>query len=762
MPIYYTYPADHQPIRTTLLDEPRYLRLGVESLKLRTADARGVVLDADVARSMRRGMASEEQMLELRADGSNTDHATVRIDAVAPGVFRVRFAMGRDVPDIVTPMTLPEFEKPVRCSVDEDGLTLAVRTADHALHVDLTRWAFTIVDAADGRQRFSAGGPERSYFNRWDSHSLGLCRDVDETFSIAVENFHLTRDEGVYGFGETFIGLNKFGQRIDLTNEDACGAMTRRIYKSVPFYISTRGYGVYVNQPARMTFDVGSRIASDVQLSVDDDYLDYFVIVGDSMKHVLDRYTDITGKVPVPPKWSFGLWMSKITYESEDEVMRVARNLREKKLPADVIHLDTGWFETDWVCDLKFSKERFPDPRRMFDNLRDMGFRVSLWQQPYVRRESSMFQEGIDGGYFVKNAAGDLTPSPLRGVIDYTNPKAVKWHMDKFRALFDLGAAAIKTDFGERIPDDGIYHDGTPGHRMHNLYSILYNRAIFETTQHCTGDAIVWARSGTAGSQRYPLHWGGDNSPNFDNIEPSICGGLNLGLCGFSFWSQDIGGFLGQTTPELFTRWMQVGLLGSHARIHGRHDREPYRFGEETESISRRFLDLRARLMPYIWSVAHHSAAAGLPVMRPLVLEFERDRNVRDISNQFMLGPSLMVAPILEGSAVQRDVYFPGGCDWYDWWSRRRIAGGQWVAVDIPRDRTGLFVRENSIIPLGPANQYVDEHPLDRVDAQVFGGAVDTSFELMDDTMVTLMYDAASRTVTAPAARFDVNTTIHD
>jgi len=274
--------------------------------------------------------------------------------------------------------------------------------------------------------------------------------------------------------------------RAHLGVSDACGSMTPRMYKCVPFYVSTRGYGVYLNMPARSTFWFGTRITSNVQMAVEDDYLDYFVILGDSMKEVLDRYTGVTGKSPVPPKWSFGLWISKMTYESEAQVMDVAKELRARKLPADVIHLDTGWFEKNWICDLEFSKERFPGPKRMMDTLREMGFRVSLWQMPDIRKESKMFAEGLEKGYFVRHADGYLTPAPhRRATIDFTNPEAVAWYQDKLRRLFKLGASAIKTDFGEAAPDDGAYANGTRGHRMHNLYPLLYNKAAFGATDPC-------------------------------------------------------------------------------------------------------------------------------------------------------------------------------------------------------------------------------------------------------------------------------------
>ncbi|MHC4873529.1 MAG: TIM-barrel domain-containing protein [Planctomycetota bacterium] len=727
--------------RSRLLEEIDVMRTGVTALKEHSSDKHSITFDAATIETIRGGTASDQDMFDL-VEGKSGPGMTVKIEAVRAGIFRLRFGFGeaeyKTLPELEYPMLVEDFADPVNMDIERSEEKVILKTAEGNLSVSLKEWELSLT-GKDGRERVKVGGCEQNNFGKWDSQSLGFIKgqrdDIDK--SMAVECLSLDPDEGIYGFGEDFMGLNKNGHTIDLYHEDACGTMTPRAYKNVPFYASTNGYGLFVNMPARMTFWVGSRITSNIQMSIEDNYLDYFLIVGDSLKEITGRYTELTGKSPVPPRWSFGLWMSKISYKSEEEVMAVAENLRKKKIPADVIHLDTHWFENDWVCDLEFSKERFPDPEAMMKKLKSMGFRISLWQQPYIRQTSKMFKEGIDGNYFLKNALGVLTSSPLRGVIDYTNPEAVKWQMDKFRKLFKMGAAAIKTDFGEAAPDDGIYCDGTPGHRAHNLYPLLYNRAIFETTKECTGEGLVWGRAATAGSQRYPLYWGGDNSTFFSNIEPSLCGGLSLGMCGFSFWSQDIGGFHGMPSTELYIRWMQVGVFGSHARVHGRNDREPYRFGDECENICRKMLDLRSRLMPYIYTQSVESVNAGLPLMRPMILEFENDRNVRDMSNQFMFGTDIMIAPILKEGEVERDVYFPAGT-WFNWWNNEKIesAAGVWKTISIPLDEIGIFIREGSIIPLGPLNQYIDENPLTEIEIHLFGNINDCSFTIYDNNQI--------------------------
>jgi alpha-D-xyloside xylohydrolase len=389
---------------------------------------------------------------------------------------------------------------------------------------------------------------------------------------------------------------------------------------------------------------------------------------------------------------------------------------------------------------LEFDRERFPDPGAWFKQMAELGIKISLWQLPYIPEGSALFNElkAVDG--FVKNKDGTIydchicfTPGfkGVVGVVDYTNPAAVRVHQEHFRRLFELGAKVIKADFGEEAPAEGVYHDGTPGHRMHNLYPLLYNKALFEVTKECTGDGVIWARSAWAGSQRYPLHWGGDNSPNFDNLIPQLEGGLSFGLSGFSFWSQDIGGFLGETGGDLLVRWMQVGMFCSHSRIHGFGNRELYKFDEKTFRLCREFIRLRYRLMPYILGSAQRCVEQSLPLMRALVIEFQDDPTVWNIGDQYMFGDFLMVCPVFTADGRRR-IYFPVLRDasghegmWTDWWTGNAYKGGRWMDWEAPIETMPLFLRDGAIVPMGPLMNFIGEKPLTEIEIVVTPHAAD-------------------------------------
>ncbi len=741
---------------TRELEDNRVLRASVDRARVLASDACGATLATEaVAASRKKISSADPAMLErrLQARVGKRVEGRLRLDVVGEGILRVRYAEGADAfpGGGESPMLDGPLPAPPVCEVAAGPDRLTLRAAAFRAEVALDPFRIEVFDAA-GRRACGVGGPEKNHFCEWDAYNTGVCRTAEGGRPLAVECFDLRPGEAVYGLGETFLGLDKVGQRLDLSVTDPHGVTTPRCYKCVPFFVSSLGYGVFFHHTAPMTFWVGSLSAADVTAAVQDDYLDYFVIVG-SIREVLARYADLTGRPPVPPDWSFGFWQSKLSYRSAEEVLEVARELRRHEVPCDVIHLDTHWFREDWLCDLAFDPERFPDPAGLFAELARMGFRVSLWQLPYLPEGSALFEalRAVDG--FVKTAGGGLYDCGICyargfrgavGVVDYTNPEAVRVHGEHLRRLLRLGARVVKTDFGEEAPPDGVYADGTPGHRMHNLYPLLYNRAVFEATAAETGEGLVWARSAWAGSQRYPVHWGGDNSPNFANMAPQLAGGLSLGLSGFPFWSQDIGGFCGETNDRLLVRWMQMGLFLSHARIHGTGPRELYRFAPETLRICRDFLRLRYRLLPYLLGQAAACARGLLPMARALVVEFQDDPNVRDLADEYLLGDALLVAPVCTPEDARR-VYLPAGT-WTDWWTGERIAGGRWLEAAVPLDRLPLYLREGALVPLGPERQYVGERPVDRVTVRVarFEGDGRAAFSApVEGGVLALDYEAA-------------------
>lgn len=518
-------------------------------------------------------------------------------------------------------------------------------------------------------------------------------RSSDFSRSVAAV-FSLSAGEKIFGGGESFTRLDKRGQKLVLWTNDANGVQTDRMYKPIPFLLSDRGYGLFVHTSAPATFDVGASFHGSNALMLGDDEADVFVFLG-TPKEVLGEYTALTGRAAMPPLWSFGFWMSRITYFSEDEVRTVAARLREERIPSDVIHLDTGWFETDWRCDYRFSPTRFKDPGKMIADLRRDGFHISLWQLPYFVPNNVLFPEIVEKGLAVRDAQGNLPYDDA--VLDFSNPAAVSWYQEKIAGLLRLGVGAIKVDFGEAAPLNGLYASGRTGFYEHNLYPLRYNRAVAEITRQVTGETIMWARSAWAGSQRYPLHWGGDAGNSDTAMLSTLRGGLSLGLSGFSFWSHDIGGFTARTPEELYRRWLPFGMLTSHSRAHGAPPKEPWEYGPAFTDAFRRAVELKYRLMPYVYAQAKDSSERGLPMLRALFVEYPDDPGAWIVEDEYLFGSDLLVAPLMEAGSTERDVYLPRGT-WIDYQTLRTYAGG-WHRIQAGAIPVVLLVREGAAIP---------------------------------------------------------------
>ena len=677
------------------------------SLKLRSFDAAHLEFETVAPRESFGSVSSADPgMNESPENRCPVVRGRIRFDFFADGDVRVRYAEGNTLPENTLPMIqkFPEFstraaryiEGEAGCAWENGDLRFV---ADHATG--------ELKFYRSGRLLITIGGTEKNYFGHWDAFNTGLCTVGESGERFAVEKFSLSPADAVYGFGESFGRLDKNGQTIDLDIQDALGVTTPRCYKAVPFCCSTQGYGVFFNTSGRMRFDIGARSRCDLQVAVDDDHLDYFLFFG-TVKEVLLRYTELTGRPPLPPEWSFGFWQSKISYRSAEEICEITRKLHEEGFPCDVIHLDTHWFRHDWLCDLEFDPVRF-DPRKKWrEELRSRGVRLSVWQLPYIPSGSRLFARLKEAGGFVKDRNGksyDCGICFARDfgggevcIVDYTNPAAIEIMDEELGRLMTVnGVDVVKTDFGEGIPDDACFHNGMSGRQMHNLYPFYYNKAVFEITKKHTGRGIVWGRSAWAGNQRFPLCWGGDNSGNFDNMLPQLGGGLSLGLSGFPFWSQDIGGFLGKMGGKLLVRWLQLGCFLSHCRIHGYGDRELYKEPEPVRSLCRAALQLRYSLMPYLLSEAEKAAEEGLPILRALVIEFQDDRTTWAISDEFLWGSGFLVAPLFTESD-ERDVYFPAG-RWVDYFTREEYSGPCWRRLTCPEEHTLLFVREGAVIP---------------------------------------------------------------
>ena len=532
--------------------------------------------------------------------------------------------------------------------------------------------------------------------------------------------FSLMAGERIYGCGESATSLNKAGQKVPIFVTDPQGPETPEMYKPVPFYFSNRGYGVFVHTAAPMTCDFGASYVGATKLFMEDEALDMFLFIGEP-KDILDEYTDLVGKAPMPPVWSFGTWMSRITYLTQEDGYEVANQLRERRIPCDVIHFDTGWFGVDWQCDYKFSSERFSDPQKMVSDLLDKGFHISLWQLPYFTPQNSFYKELVDRGLVVRNADGSLPYEDA--VLDFTNPEAVKWYQDKLAGLLEMGVGAIKVDFGEGAPLDGHYYNGRGGLYEHNLYPVRYNKAVAEITKKVKGEHIIWARSAYAGSQRYPLHWGGDAANTDEAMLSTLHAGLSFGLSGFPFWSHDMGGFVQSTPEDLYRRWLPFGFLSSHTRSHGAPPTEPWLYNDEFTDYYRSCAEMKYRLMPYIVEQAQKCTETGLPMLRALFVEYPADPAAWQVEDQYLLGSDILVAPIFEGDdayevptdysktvseaqhretcgtkVYERDVYLPGG-SWVDYQTGKTYKQG-WQKISTSALEAVILVRKGAVIPL--------------------------------------------------------------
>lgn len=550
---------------------------------------------------------------------------------------------------------------------------------------------------------------------RYDALPLGFVT-TPEGHERATISFKCEHDECFAGTGERFRKMDLSGQTFQLKNQDGQGVNNRRCYKNIPFYLSSRIYGVFYHTSDYCKLSLADHSTRSVQFLCDRATLDVFVIGGATPEAILHNYRRLTGYPAMPPLWSFGIWMSRMTYFSADEVNSICRRLREEHWPCDVIHLDTGWFRTDWLCEWKFNPERFSNPEGFLHNLRKHGFRVSLWQLPYVAEGAEQINEARDNHYISEpkdpkkhtNAGGQSNFSALdyAGTIDFTYPKATEWYKGLLKNLLDMGVSCIKTDFGENIHMDHKYH-GMTAERLNNIYGLLYQRAAYEITKKETGEGIVWARSAWAGCQRYPLHWGGDSESSWVGLAGSLKGGLHFGLSGFSFWSHDVPGF--HSHPDfmnspiderVYVRWTQFGVFTSHMRYHGTCKREPWEY-PNIAPIVKRWWRLRYRLLPYIVSEGEKTTTTGYPMIEALLLRHPNDRTVWHIDDEYYFGQSFLVAPVMEDDN-QRDIYLPEG-QWINFFTGEKLEGGRWIyGYKCPLELMPVFVRPGAEIPIYP------------------------------------------------------------
>ena len=576
------------------------------------------------------------------------------------------------------------------------------------------------------------------------------------------EQLNLGVGELVYGLGERFTAFVKNGQVVDMWNRDG-GTSSEQAYKNVPFYLTNGGYGIFVNHPEQVSFEVASEKVERVQFSVPGESLEYFIIYGPSPKEILERYTALTGRPGLPPAWSMGLWLSTSFTTNYDEatVTSFIDEMAARDIPLHVFHFDCFWMKDFSWCDMQWDSRFFPDPPAMLKRLKNRGLHICVWINPYVAQRSILFDEAVREGYLLRKPNGDVWQTDLwqagMGIVDFTNPEAGQWFEQKLRALLNMGVDTFKTDFGERIPTDVVYHDGADPIKMHNHYTYLYNKTVFDLLQkeRGLGEALVFARSATTGGQQFPVHWGGDSTATFESMAESLRGGLSLGMSGFGFWSHDIGGFEQTAAADVYKRWTAFGLLSSHSRLHGSSSyRVPWNYDEEAVSVLSKFTKLKCRLMPYLFRAAIEAHEKGTPVLRAMLLEFPDDPACHYLDRQYMLGGALMVAPVFGRDGVVH-YYVPEG-KWTSLLDGAVLAGPRWVCAMHDFISLPLLVRPNSVLPIGAYSDRPDYDYNDQVTLQVYelqdGAQVHVEIPALDGKIETT-FDIERRGGTLRAQR---------
>jgi alpha-D-xyloside xylohydrolase len=604
----------------------------------------------------------------------------------------------------------PDFE------LNDQHINLKTSADDSKLKIqsgDLS--AVFPVDGSDFKIEFEANG---KVITKSEPNAEGEITETSTKKHYMREQLSIGIDELVYGLGERFTSFIKNGQTVDITQKDG-GTGSEQAYKNIPFYITNKGYGVFVNQPETVSFEVASENTSRVQFSIEGESLEYFVIYGPTPKEILENYTSLTGKPALPPAWSFGLWLSTsfTTDYSEETVMKFIDGMKERNIPLDVFHFDCFWMKGFEWTSFEWDKDSFPDPKGLISRIHDKGLKVCVWLNPYISQKSRLFQVGKEKGYFIKHSDGNVWQWDLwqagQGVVDFTNPEATEWYKDYLRELMDMGVDAFKTDFGERIPvEDAVYFDGSDPKRMHNYYTYQYNKAVFDVLleKNGEGDAAVFARSATVGSQKFPVHWGGDNLSRYTSMADSLRGGLSFLLSGFGFWSHDIGGFEDNASADIYKRWTQFGLLSSHSRYHGNIEyRVPWNYDDEAVDVTRKFVKNKLALMPYLYDEAVRTHETGVPLMRPMFLEFGEDQNSYHLDTQYMLGSQLLVAPIFNEEGTVK-YYLPGG-NWTNILTNQVYPigkNGEWLTEEYDYLNLPFLARENSILLTNPEAEHAD------------------------------------------------------
>lgn len=648
--------------------------------------------------------------------GDTLDGGTLDVTFTAPreNIIRVtvtHFAGKRDnAPHFET------YEEPVNAVIEENDEMVSFTSGKLTARVQKgENWRVDYV-AEDGRVLTSSA-----------FRGMGRALDKDTGKTYMSDSLMLDVGECVYGLGERFAAYVKNGQSIDMWNADG-GTASEQTYKNIPFYMTNRGYGIFVEDTSDVSFEVASEKVERVQFSAEGETIVYDLIYGGTPKAVLDGYTALTGRPALMPAWSFGLWLSTSFTTNYDEKTATSfiQGMADRDIPLSVFHFDCFWMKGFNWCDFTWDEETFPDPVGMLKRYHDRGLHLCCWINPYIGQASPLFREGMEHGYLLKKTNGDVWQTDLwqagMGILDVTNPDARAWYCGYLRKILRMGVDCLKTDFGERIPvKDIAYYDGKDPLHMHNYYTFLYNKMVFDLLkeERGEGEAILFARSATAGGQQFPVHWGGDNSASYISMAETLRAGLSMSHSGFGFWSHDISGFEQTAPADVYKRWAAFGLLSSHSRLHGSSSyRVPWLFDEESCDVVRKFTRLKCRLMPYLYGAAVEAHEHGTPMMRPMMLEFPDDPACDTLDRQYMMGESLLVAPVFHADS-HVDYYLPDGL-WTSLLDGRKVQGGHWQKETHDFLSLPLMVRPGTVLPMGKHDDRPDYDYTDGLELHVY------------------------------------------
>ena len=657
-----------------------------------------------------------------RGDTLGGINLNIHISSPMPDILRIQadHHMGRLER---TPSFELKLDAPQKLQVEETKETITITSGSLSLVIAKNPWSMTY--KSGGKVLTESRGRDLALMKTaYKGDFYEVDGDLEDTYMR--EQLGIDVGELLYGTGERFTPFVKNGQSVEIYNEDG-GTSTEQAYKNIPFFLSNKGYGVLINHPERVSMEFGTENVTKTSFCVKGGSLDYFFFNGPTMKDVLTRYTDLSGKPALPAPWTFGLWLSTSFTTDYDEatVMSFIDGMLDRGIPLRTFHFDCFWMKAFHWSDFIWDEKVFPDPAGMLTRIKAKGLNICVWINPYIGQESVLFAEGKENGYFIKRPNGDVWQwdmwQPGMALVDFTNPEACRWYQDKLEALLDMGVDCFKTDFGERIPVNCVYHDGSDPDKMHNFYTYLYNKTVYDLLERKRGkgEAVLFARSATVGGQKFPVHWGGDCWSDYVSMEESLRGGLSLLMSGFGFWAHDIGGFEHTSTADVYKRWVAFGLLSSHSRLHGSQSyRVPWLYDEEAVDVVRTFTRLKASLMPYLYKTSVDTSRSGVPTMRSMVLEFTRDRNCWYLDKQYMLGDNLLVAPIFNDESVG-SFYLPQGT-WTDFFTGEEMTGGVWTEKTYDYLHLPLMVRENSIVALGSCDDKPDYDYADGVELRVY------------------------------------------